>query len=240
MERGGKKEKKNPAFFLKAGVLALFLLLQVYFIFIKTHPTLDINVWPNEKPGPDLVSGERIGQTFVAKTDNLSRVEIMLGTHDRQSRQDILFKLFAVQSGRDLLVEKTFNASEVVNNRFHQIDFEPIRESRDRKYYFELISPGSKPEEAFCIWMNSRNIYRPGERLLNNKVHKGDLIFRIYSQRPIYSELGRIVKNYPGILGKTWFLIVTIIFFEAAQFLILVMLMNYFEKFLRKENNDSG
>ena len=226
--------KINPFFFIKAGILFLFILLQIYLIFIKTHHTLDLEVYPNTNPSPNIYAKNTVGQTFIPKRDNISRIEVMLGTHERENDKDIIFSLWALTPERKLLAEKNFNASTVQNNLFNAIDFHPVPVSKNKTHYFQLQSPQSTPENSICVWMNGKDIYKQGAFTYNNKEANGDLIFRVYAKRPIYKELSRITRNYSGIFASYGFLIAAVIFFEVIQILILIKLLEFIGYFLKE------
>jgi len=226
--------KTNSFFLIKAGILFLFILLQVYLFFIKTHHTLDLEVYPNTNPSPNICAENTVGQTFIPKRDNISRIEVMLGTHERENDKDMIFSLWALTPERKLLVEKNFNASAVRNNLFNAIDFHPVSVSKNKKHYFQLQSPQSTPENSICAWMNGKNIYKQGVFIYNNKEAKGDLIFRVYAKRPIYKELNRITRNYTGIFTSYGFLIAAVIFFEVIQIVILIKLLEFAGYLVRK------
>ncbi len=219
------KDKKR--FLLRAGaiVIFIFIFMNVYLIFIKKHECLDTEVYPNTDPTPNISKKNTVGQSFIAEKDYLSRIEIMLGTYTRTNNQDIFFQLREINSNGEVLVQKTFNASEVQDNLFHPIQFRPIRESKGKKYYFTLSSPLSSRQNSICAWMNKENIYPAGEYFFRGSKKEGDLVFRAYSKRPVITELDRIVRNYPGIFGKRWFLVVAIVFFEAIQLLVLLIII---------------
>jgi hypothetical protein len=229
--------KKNPFFFIKAGILFLFIFLQVYLFFINTHQTLDLEVFPNTNPSPAIYYDNTVGQTFVAQRDNISRIEVMLGTYERENDKNIIFSLWALTPERKLLTEKTFSASTVRNNLFNTIDFHPVPVSINKKLYFELQSPQSTPENSICVWMNEKDIYENGTFTYNYKKAKGDLIFRVYAKRPIYKELSRIVQNYTGIFASLEFLIAAVIVFEVIQIVILIKLLE-FAGYLIREKKD--
>jgi len=216
--------------FIKITIILLFVLLQVFLIFIKRHDTLDIDVYPNNAPSPNIMGNQTIGQTFAADLDNLSRIDIMMGTYARENTKTIVFQLFHLDPGRILKREKTFSASTVQNNRYHTIRFDPINNSRDKKYYFMLSSPESTTDDSLSAWMNTSNIYPPGKIRIRNRPTDGDLVFRAYFRRPVYTELGRIIRNYPGIFGNQTILICILILFEIVQIFILIKLMDFFFK----------
>jgi hypothetical protein len=215
-------------------ILALFILLQVYLIFIKKHLTLVTDVFPNAQPTPSIFGDRKIGQTFVSDKDNLSQIDLMLGTYGRENDRDVVFQLWEFAPEKKLVLEKVFNASNVRNNLYNPIEVRPQKKSRYKKYYFLLYSPESSLDNSICAWMNEEDIYREGNFILDNQDRDGDLVFRVYSKRPVYTELGRIVRNYPGILGNVYFLILAIIFFIAVQILVLSKLLDFMYKNLRE------
>lgn len=226
--------KKSSLFFIKAGVLFLFILLQVYLIFVKTHHTLDIEVFPNTNPSPNIYADNIVGQTFTPQKDNISRVELLLGTYERENDKDVEFSLWALDPEKKLLAKKTFNASTVQNNLFNAIDFFPVPVAKNTKYYFQLRSPQSTPDNSICVWMNGKDIYKEGAFTYNNTEAKGDLVFRMYAKRPISKELRRITRNYSGVFSSYGLLIAAVIFFEAVQIVILLKLLQLLGVFLQK------
>ena len=219
------KRKKKFFLIIRASLIALFVFMNVYLIVIKKHVCLDTEVYPNTDTSPNISKENIVGQTFIAEEDNFSCIEIMLGTYARTNNQDVSFQLREINSKGEVLVQKEFNASEVQDNLFHPIQFRPVRESKGKKYYFELRSPLSTPKNSICAWMNMDNIYPLGEYFFKGSRKRGDLVFRAYSKRPIIAELDRIVRNYPGIFGKRWFLVCAIVFFEAIQLLVLLIII---------------
>lgn len=220
------KNLRHPLTLSKYAVLFFFLLLQFVLIFLKKHDTLDLDIYPNTVPTQLIYGGQTVGQTFVAESDNLCRVDIMMGTLGRQNDRDLVFKLHQLGETSTAVRTTTVNAAGLLNNLYNAFVFEPVRKSKDKTFSLILSSPGSRPENSVCAWMNSRDIYRKGTMLVNGAPARGDLVFRVYAKRPIFRELQRIIKNNPGILGKRWFLILCICLFEGVSFLVLTKLLN--------------
>jgi hypothetical protein len=204
----------------------------VYLIFFKKHDALDIDAFPNSQPTANIFSYHKIGQTFVAKRDNLYRIDLMLGTHDRKNNKTVVFQLWQHIPERTLISQQEFNASDVNNNLYNPITFSPIKNSKDKTYYFLLHSAESTPDNSICAWMNQKNIYGSGHLMLNDQPHQGDLVFRVYSQRPVYSEIGRIVRNYSGVFGNKYILIFIIVLFVSVQIFVLFKLLDFMHKTL--------
>lgn len=215
---------------IKFSIIALFILMQIYLIFINRHYALDLDITPNNQPSVNIYQEEKIGQTFISKRNGLAKIDIMLGTHGRKNNQDVIFILREKKPERKVVRRITFNASTVVNNLYYPLEFKPLRMSKGKEYTFILESPESSFENSICAWTNTKNIYRQGAYIHNSLAVGGDIIFRAYSKRPIFTELKRIVRNYEGIFGKVWLLILAIIFFEFVQIVFLSKLLDFFHK----------
>jgi hypothetical protein len=228
-------ENKGRFHLLRLTVLFLFILLQFYLIFVKKHDALDLDIAPNKDPTPPIYGIYQIGQTFIAKRDGLARIDIMLGTHGRRNTGSLRFRLWELGTPRQQRADLTIEASEVKNNLYHALRFPPISDSRDKTYYFLLAAPQASPDNCLSAWMNDQNIYREGTYWFRDREAEGDLIFRVYSKRPVFTELGRIVRNYSGVFGSRTVLVFTIILFETAQVIMLWWLLGFIFRSREKE-----
>ncbi len=212
---------------VKLVAVILFLFFQVYLLAIRKHDCLDLDIYPNTVVAPALFAGNVVGQSFVAKKDGVARIDLIFTTYQRENDKDIIFRLFQ-EKPRRLLIEKVFNASSLKDNFYQPIRFKPQKNIRNKKLFFELLSPASTLDNCAAVWMNEKNIYREGEYLFKRSPEKGDLVFRVYSRRPIVTELGRITRHAKGIFGHLPALIIAIILFEVAQCFLLVRLIDIF------------
>lgn len=232
----GVLKKKIPR--LKAAVFVLVVLLNIYWIFWLKHLTLDLDISPNTNPSSDIMGEVYVGQSFVAGKDALCRIDLMLGTHGRNNDREIIFELSDAWKEENPIVVFSFNAAQVENNLFFPIEFSPISDSKGKKYHFKLSSSNSEPFNAVCVWMNERDIYSEGQFFLSGEPTPGELIFRTYSKRPIFLELGRIGRNYSGIWANKAVLVIVIILFFGAQIFILFRLLNLLEKALKSREKE--
>lgn len=230
-----RKKLRDPLILSKYAVVFFFLILQIDLIFLKKHDTLDLDISPNTIPTQLIHGDQTVGQTFVAESDNLCRVDIMMGTLGRQNDRDLTFRLYRLGEGAAEVRTTTVDAGGLLNNLYNAFIFKPVPKSKKRAYSFILSSPESRPENSVCAWMNGRNIYGKGTALVNGAPARGDLVFRVYSKRPIFTELPRIVKKNPGVLGKSWFFILCACLFEAVSVLILIRVLDLFILSLKKQ-----
>ena len=211
---------------MKRVLVVLFVLLQAFLVFGLKHDTLDLDIAPNTRPTENIHQGNRVGQTFVAKADDIARIDIAMGTHGRVNTGAVFFRLWEETPERRLLRETVFSAAAVKNNRFHPVRFKAVPGSAGRRYYFVLSSAESTDKDSVCAWMNTRDIYPDGRYHLRHEPQEGDLMFRVYSRRTLAAGLGRVVRKYDGALGSPVFLAAAMALFAAAAALVFARLLD--------------
>jgi hypothetical protein len=221
-----KFRQPNSLAKVKLIALIIFIFSQIYFLAIHKHECLDLDISPNTIVAPALFGNNVVGQSFIAKNDGLARIDLIFTTYQRKNDRDIIFRLFQLKPRR-MLVEKVFNASSLKDNLYQPIRFKPQKNVKGKKLFFELLSPAGTLDNCVAIWMNHKNIYREGEYLFKRSPEKGDLVFRVYSRRPIVTELGRVLKSGRGFFGNLWALVIAMIFFEAALCHLFVQLIEF-------------
>lgn len=210
----------------KLAIIALFVLLQVFLVFVARHDTMDVDSYPNTVPTPNLRGGDRIGQTFKASADGLARIDVLLGTHGRANDKNIHFRVWELTPARRLAAEVVFNASDVRNNLYRTFRFAPQPHSKGGSFLFELESPASTVADSIAVWMNTNDVYKDGEFLFDDRPAGGDLTFRAYSRRPVWTELPRMARRHSGVLGSVFVLAVAVLFFEMVSVLFLKKLLD--------------
>jgi hypothetical protein len=200
----------------RRAVVGLFVLFQACLIFVMKHDTLDLDVGPNTQPTENIYQGNRVGQTFVARADNVARVDVAMGTHGRANDGTVFFRLWEETPERTLLRETAFNAAAVKNNLFHTVRFKPVSDTMGRTYYFVFSSAESTYENSICAWMNRHDIYPEGRYFLRHEPGDGDLMFRVYSRETVAGGMSRVVRKYGGVFGSPAFFAAAMALFAAA------------------------
>jgi hypothetical protein len=225
---GSDMPGSRPVFkIVRYGVMVFFIGAQFYLIFVKRHDTMILDVYPNAVPSPRIFADHTVGQTFVAKSDGLARIDVMVGTYMKTLRNDIYFELWQIRPGRRLVRQAEIRGSEVQDNLYAAAKFEPLPASRGSEYEFEVSLPAAAAEDSISLWMTGRNLYREGTLLVDGVPARGDLAFRAYARRSLASELGRIVNKYPRMLSSPFAFACLVVIFEAIQVAFLWWLMNY-------------
>lgn len=205
---------------LGLALAAVFFIVQFILLFIRHYDTMDLEVYPNTEPTPDFRSDFSVGQTFLARTNGLNRIDVLMGTHGRTLGQDVVFKL---RESRDEpgLRSLTIKRETVRDNLYQTFSFPPIKDSKGRAFAFEISAAGGGTEGPGCLWMNARDIYPDGGILFGGNPGSGDCIFRTYASRTLASAAGRIAGRWPGVLGKAAFFWLMTLLFEISLLALL-------------------
>jgi len=160
------------------------------------------------RPAGQIVGGETVGQTFLARYNHLDRIDVFLGTFARPNTQEVIFHLQTAPDASDDIFRLSFNASEVEDYAYRSFTFPPIPDSAGRTFYFYLESPTSVEGDAITVWMQPRDLYPQGEMYRNGTPVGGDLCFLAHYQGSYWDKatalLDRLTENKPSIWGKKW------------------------------------
>lgn len=145
--------------------LASLLLLIGVVVVISFVPWQERDLYFSEHTlnAGELVSGVLVGQTFVAREDNLSGVAIKFATYsNRQNTQAIEFHLRdSVTATSDLRVA-VVSAADLRDNQLHRFDFEPIVDSAKKTYFWFVTSPQSEAGNAVTVDLDTGDPYHEG------------------------------------------------------------------------------
>lgn len=146
--------------FVFPGVLALF---------IKMIPSSD-------QPGYDynkrlaIYKMHDFTQEFKSTDENLTAIATSIRNPNLKNKKDIIFNLF--DENNNLLRTSTLNGQNIEDGDFVKFVFDPIFDSKDKKYFFTLSSHNAGEEETIEVFIIS-----PTDTVLNyeyqNEVHLG-------------------------------------------------------------------
>lgn len=159
----------------------------------------------------ELVGRCRIGQSFVARRDNLHRIDLLVGTHGRRNTRDVTLHLKESPGAAGDLATASLNASLLVDMEYARFEFEPQPDSRDKSYYLWVESPESVSGDAITLWAYGRvdlphaNLYRNGRPV------NGQLVMGLYyldqqlgevGERPLLQDWTRVAAQLSKRLRK--------------------------------------
>jgi len=140
----------------------------------------------NDQPVGEILPQRVIGQTFVAKQDQLRAVSVLLATYGRDTQGPLIFHLQEIREEfrtADLATVE-IDLSDVEDNAWRIFSFPPIQNSEGKTYYFYLESPGVQSGDAITAWSTASETYPRGSLYIEHAPQSGDLSFMLYYVRP--------------------------------------------------------
>lgn len=119
---------------------------------------------------------KRVGQTFIAKRDNLNIVVLDLKNSALKNQEPIYFRLIETKTSTNLR-EIEINGRNIGDPSSVRFQFEPIPDSAGEAYYFYLESPTSTEKDATEIYYSSQDMYSGGMMVVDNQETRGELRF---------------------------------------------------------------
>ena len=111
-------------------------------------------------PTPEITSGVTVGQTFVAADDDLTEVQIFLGTYMRANTVPVVLTL-SDQGGSQVRTVEA-DPAMIHDNAYHPFVFDPVPDSRGKTYGVTLSSPTGRSGNAFAAWLGNCDCYPNG------------------------------------------------------------------------------
>jgi hypothetical protein len=143
-----------------------------------------------------VYGNERIGQDFYVSDRNLTRIDVSLypsrllksgqAMRDRRAAlrrlkgQSLTMSLYSLPD-KERLVSRALPAGRIKATRMYSFTFKPIAGSKQRRYYFELKSPGLTRESAVAVRITGADRYKEGAAFINDERRAdADLGFQTY------------------------------------------------------------
>jgi len=147
----------------------------------------------------EIYHSQTQGQTFVSRKANLSRIDLKLATYGRINSHRLIFHLRENPDSDTDLVTIPIDQARIKDNSYQIFAFPPIKDSKNRSFYFFLESPASHPGDAVTVWATSKDRYPGGQRYFNGKPTFGDLTFgTFYSGKA--SQIKLVYKGKDGLV----------------------------------------
>lgn len=181
---------------------------------------LPIDVPDTNSPPAGTSTGEAndwnsVGQTFVARRNNLNRVSVVLATDRHTDNAQIAFHIKEVPKGEPLrTVKRTISLLPegdpmrflpgTISEQWVTFEFDPVPDSAGRKLYFSIEGKDVPRENSVRVLMFYHNKYPFGEAYRNESEVGAHLVFRAYSSGRV-EDLATVLvetltRGRPGIL----------------------------------------
>lgn len=203
---------------LKIVLFALFILVQVYLLFVKDFQVLDYPRYVNEFPQPLLdEDGQlyKVSQSFRTPGP-LTRIDIMLGNYKVKPGGGRL--QLGIFEGERCLFLKRYPADVVEDNQFYKFTVESHKIAAGN-YTLQLkYLPGDRMERL-AVWTDRGGMYPYGDFFVDGKRGEGDMTFRVYYLSTLWRQGGRLLESMPSFWGGRFWLV--------AGFILLLLAINF-------------
>ncbi len=171
--------------------LALFDVTALTAVVIPTYwsndneaTAIDLQINPGGPmiPAGPLTLNRELSQTFIARHNNLSGVEILVATYGaRLSHGTLEMTLTSEKQGTSrVVVWRTWPADQLRDNQPVRLSFPPIADSADHTYSLIVASRGLADGQRITTWLCPADAYLPGKLFVGGKEHDNELFFRTF------------------------------------------------------------
>lgn len=134
-----------------------FIILFLLFVMPALMISL-IRMFPaNDQPGYDsnkrasIYKERELTQYFISKKENLTAIATSIRNPNLMNRKEISFVLY--DENKNLIRRSSLNGFNINDGDFVKFVFEPLPDSKDRKYGFTISSPSSFETETVELFL---------------------------------------------------------------------------------------
>lgn len=129
-----------------------------------------------------------VGQTVTAEKDEFSGVRLVFATFSsRKNTGELLLHVRETPDGTDLRTVRV-DISQLEDNGWKEVGFDPLRDSKGKQYYIALTSPTGEPGNAVTVRYQPKDIL-PGHLMI---LHQP---LRLGEQRKTFSRKGDLAYS---------------------------------------------
>lgn len=129
-------------------------------------------------PIGEILADITIEQSFISPKENLSSISIQFATYNRSFQQGVLqFELIG-EEGK-VIRSQEIKLSDLVDNKYYSVSFEPIKESQNKYYKFRISTNDTKSGNAPTIWSTTTKVYKDGVYYNNGAEQDSTLMFKL-------------------------------------------------------------
>lgn len=173
----------------------------------------------------------RIGQSFIARERNLSRIDVYMTTTKTPHSGYLLLRVFEGSKTGALLRTSKIPANTVSGDIYAKFPIKILHNSKGRNLYLEIDAGNVTPANMRVWFYSMEQAYSDGKGYANESLLNGDVQFRTYSQINFFQWLGdvsrRFAKNKPGFASIPFMYIAL---FMSILFVFAYMIAQVFEE----------
>lgn len=172
--------KKNLSFILAVACVLVFAFLYAYID--KNTYLYDRNTDSADFIGTGILrEGEEITQTFTCLEDSLDGINLKATLVGAAEHVNVEYSLIDAESGEKVRTASVLG-SEINNNKFNKLSFQPLAETAGKRYILKLKESGTDDITGVSFYLAAGDEYQ-GKLLIKGNETKGMLIARLVTHR---------------------------------------------------------
>ena len=167
------------------------------------------------------VNGEiAVSQTFSMTADGLHGVEVHAEAVGEAPSGILTYEL--TETGSGVVRQGEIPVARALTSSAFTVEFEPIEDSKDAVYRFDLSSSQSEPANGIAVWATKGDRYPDGALQINGRDRWADLAFKALAPGA-QSDWERLVSMQsppPGISSRTAILAALAVYMLMCGFVL--------------------
>lgn len=177
-------------------VLIIFLMgFLIFFLLSLMIREIPNDIQPSLEGTQMIYKDVVVKQFFTSEMDNLLGIGTSIKNPNFRNRKSLILNLYS--DDQELLRTVTLNGLNIPDGDFIKIRFQPIKDSRGKKYLLQLSAPEASSEESLEIFLTSQNPKWMGNLQVNSNNSDGKMSFITY-HKPM-----NFLTVYAGIFIQT-------------------------------------
>lgn len=148
-------------------------------LYASDIPIIEIKMVPPHVPLP-LV--KNLNCKFTFPSDKLNEIRILTATYKRRNSD---LELHVISSDGKVIRKVKANGYRIQDNGYTSFRFKPIKDSKDKIFFFNLMSIG---EPSAAVWYNESNTLAELQLSYDDKPIKGFISFQVFADIGIKSR----------------------------------------------------
>ncbi|HAF99141.1 hypothetical protein [Paenibacillus lactis] len=170
--------------------------------------TIDLGTNLNANFG-EVTDGKVIEQSFSAKQDGLTKVDLFFSTFNRKNNSETLLSLYEADTNQ-LIRQAKLNNAQAKDNAYSELSFAPVENSKGKMYILKITSNTNDPSQAVTFWKDNNSL-ADGNLSFAGKHQEGSLVGKL-----IYQNQFTVIDI---IINGLFFSFLNIILFELLRFI---------------------
>jgi hypothetical protein len=196
--------------------IAIFLIPLILSFFIKEIPN---DTQASLEGTRGIYKDSPVTQFFRSNRENLSGIGTSIKNPNFRNKKDLILNLY--DSDKSVVRTVTRSGYTIPDGDFIILRFTPIKDSKNKTFYFTLSSPNSESNEAFETFLSSQKIQWIGDLYINSEKSESKIPFVLYHKPNNFLSAGL------GIFGQFFRRFLTDIYFAIFYLIIVGGIVSY-------------